>query len=263
MRKGDFSVEIVAARDGRVRELDSGHILARPGQVYRLRLRNFGPLTCVADVDIDGERVTAGGLVLEPWSATELEHPIGTRDDGCFTVIAEGDEMVFGDDGGRDNRQLGLIEARFRRELPRGDRKTELPPGIVSPSLPAPPRPLPGIPPLPSRFPPAPPEWVPPLNRGTQSPTRGFVATSAFYSGARPAPPVFYDDSDDAIERAAGTGLTGHSDQQFVPVSLGPLEAEATVIQLRLVIGSDEAIAADVPRPLVADETPSRPAARP
>ncbi|HEY2065379.1 MAG TPA: hypothetical protein VGG84_05430 [Gemmatimonadaceae bacterium] len=265
MRKGDFGLDIVPAGDGRVRELDSGHVLARPGQVYRLRLRNFGPLPCVADVTIDGERVTAGGLVLEPWSATELEHPIGTHDDGCFTVVAEGDETVFGDDGGRDNRQLGLVEARFRRELPRRDRKTEIPAGIMSPSLPAPPRPLPGIPPLPSplpsRFPPAPPEWVPPLNR--RAPTRGFAAMSVFYPGVLPAPPAFYDDTDDAIERAAGTGLTGHSDQQFIPVSLGPLEAEATVIQLRLVIGSDQALAADAPRPLIADEPPSRPAARP
>jgi hypothetical protein len=86
---------------------------------------------------------------------------------------------------------------------------------------------------------------------------------SAFYPGARPAPPAFYEDTDDAIERAAGTGLTGRSDQQFIPVSLGPLEAEATVIQLRLVIGSEQALADDALRPLVADETPSRPAARP
>jgi hypothetical protein len=267
MRKGDFGVEVVAASHGRVRELDSGHVLARSGQVYRLRLRNFGPLPCVADVTIDGERVTAGGLVLEPWSATELEHPVGASDDGCFTVIAEGDETVFGDDGGRDNRRLGLIEARFRRELPRGDRKSEIPPAVVSPSLPAPSRPLPAVPslpplaPLPSRFPPAPPEWVPPLNRG--APPRGFVSTSAFYPGALPAPPVFYDEAADAIERAAGTGLTGHSDQQFVPASLGPLEAEATVICLRIVIGSEQAIAVDPARPLVADDAPSRPAARP
>ena len=33
MRVGDFSVEVVSA-DGATRELDSGHILARPGQVY-------------------------------------------------------------------------------------------------------------------------------------------------------------------------------------------------------------------------------------
>lgn len=260
MRLGDFGVEVVAAGDGRVRELESGHVLARPGQVYRLRLRNFGPLHCVADVDIDGERVTAGGLVLEPWSATELEHPIGTRDDGCFTVIAEGDETVFGADGGRDNPKLGLIEARFRRELPRGDRRPELPMPIVSPSRPELPRPVPGVPPLPSRFPIAPPEWVP-LNR--VDPIEGFIAASAFHSGARPAPPVFYDETDDAVEGAAGTGLTGHSDQRFVPVSLGPLEAEATVIQLRLVIGSDDALAADVPRPLASNEAPARPAARP
>ena len=66
----------------------------------------------------------------------------------------------------------------------------------------------------------------------------------------------------DAIERAAGTGLTGSSNQEFVPVSVGALEAEATVIRLRLVIGSEEALA--TPRPLPTnDAVPARPAPRP
>ena len=66
----------------------------------------------------------------------------------------------------------------------------------------------------------------------------------------------------DAIERAAGTGLTGSSAQEFVPVHVGTLENEATVIQLRLVIGSEEALSA--PRPLPrSDTTPARPVPRP
>jgi hypothetical protein len=45
-------------------------------------------------------------------------------------------------------------------------------------------------------------------------------------------------------------------------VSVGALEAEATVIRLRLVIGSEEALAA--PRPLPTnDAVPARPAPRP
>ena len=52
MRVGDFSVEIVAAGDGTVRELGSGHVLTRSGQVYSLRLRNHGPLRAVVDVTI-------------------------------------------------------------------------------------------------------------------------------------------------------------------------------------------------------------------
>jgi hypothetical protein len=66
----------------------------------------------------------------------------------------------------------------------------------------------------------------------------------------------------DSIERAAGTGLTGQSSQEFTPVHVGQLEAEATVIRLRLVIGSEEALAA--PRPLPeAEGAPARPAPRP
>jgi hypothetical protein len=246
MRVGDFGVEVIPHGRGRVRELDSGHVLARAGQVYRLRLRNFGPLYCVADVDIDGRRVTAGGLVLEPWGTTELERPVDAHEDGRFTVVAEGSEAVFGPDGGRDNAELGLITARFRRELPRHGRRDDVP-TVYSPSAPA--RPVPGVPrlPLPSRFP-TPPEWAPPLNRAELAPMRE-------------VPDVVYERVS-PIERAAGTGLTGHSEQQFVPIELGPLETEATLIQLRLVIGREEALD-DAPRPLVERHAPARPAARP
>src|ERR1051325_5873253 len=164
MRIGDFGLEIVPNGAGRVRELDSGHVLARAGQVYRLRLRNYGPLYCVVDVDIDGHRVTAGGLVLEPWGTTELERRVD-GEDGRFTVIAEGDERVFGPDGGRDEAKLGLVEARFRRELPRGDRPRDREPDFELPATRLPGRPLPGISPIPGRLPGAPPEWAPPLNR--------------------------------------------------------------------------------------------------
>jgi hypothetical protein len=64
------------------------------------------------------------------------------------------------------------------------------------------------------------------------------------------------------VERAAGTGLTGSSDQEFVSVSVGELETEATVIRLRLVIGTDESLAAARPLPQ-SDAAPVRPVARP
>src|ERR671913_163003 len=117
MRVGDFSVEVVPA-GGVAIEVQSGHVLARPGQVYALRLRNHGPLRAVVDVSIDGRRVTGGGLVLNASGTVDLERPIHATERGRFTVIAEGNERVFGPDGGRDNPDLGLIEARFRRELP-------------------------------------------------------------------------------------------------------------------------------------------------
>jgi hypothetical protein len=68
-------------------------------------------------------------------------------------------------------------------------------------------------------------------------------------------------DADSDIERAAGTGLTGHSAQRFTPIELGPLETEATVVQLRLVIATAEAI--EEARSLVGARSPERPAARP
>lgn len=228
MRVGDFGVEVIPQGGGRVREVASGHVLARPGQVYHLRLRNFGPLYCVAEVEIDGRRVTAGGLVLSPWSMTELERPIDDAETGCFTVIAEGNEAVFGPDGGRDNPDLGLINARFRRELPRADRVTERP--VIR---------MPG-------------PWEIDVSPRFTSPIFDRPEFSAMHTRV----------TGPAIERAAGTGLTGHSDQQFVPMSLGMLETEATSIQLRLVIGTEAALAEAASQPIEQD-APARPVARP
>lgn len=275
MRVGDFSVEVVAANGGAVRELGSGHVLARPGQVYSLQLRNHGPLRAVADVTIDGHTVTGDGLVLDAWSTVTLERPIHETERGRFTVIAEGDERVFGPDGGRDNPDLGLIEARFRRELPSEKRRERpqapaVPRPIVTMPLPpsVPPAPEPGVPP---RRPFAPPEWTPPIwdALAARSETLGgrlrrrldalMMPLESLGSLEAPAAPV---DDAAAIERAAGTGLTGSSAQEFVPVHVGKLESEATVIQLRLVIASEDALSA--PRPLPHSETaPARPAPRP
>ena len=119
----------------------------------------------------------------------------------------------------------------------------------------------------------APPGWTPltwegqaAIPRSTFGKARrmGMSFTSLL---ARMAPDVSVDgatpeQTSDTVERAAGTGLTGSSDQEFVQVSVGALEAEATVIRLRLVIGTEEALA--TPRPLPeTDDAPARPAPRP
>jgi hypothetical protein len=264
MRIGDFAVEIVARGKGvGVRETAPGHVLARPGQVYALRIRNFGPLRCVADVAIDGRNVTAGGLVIEPWCTEELERPITPDEDGRFTVVAEGDERVFGPDGGRDNPDLGLVEVRFRRELPGGpERARPLPPTIMDtldrgPALPLPSRLRPEV------FP----TWNVSASAGMPNGSGGRLAhlglpPSSLRSPVEPSRPLPDEDALHDAERAAGTGLTGHSSQRFTPTRLGPLENEATVIQLRLVIASAETIQA---APSHVDEpvAPPRPAARP
>lgn len=284
MRVGDFSVDVIAVDGNGVREIDSGHVLARPGQVYTLRLRNHGPLRCVADVSIDGRAVTGGGLVIDPWSTVDLERPIHATERGRFTVIAEGDEHVFGPDGGRDNADLGLIEARFRRELPQPqarelDGPRAFPPSIPRPivTLPSPPSPVPEPPPsVPPRRPMTPPEWTPPTWQTASARLReppsgqrqpGISALMApaslpFAEPIAPTAPAAPAHVGDAIERAAGTGLTGSSGQEFVPTHVGPLETEATVIQLRLVIGTDEALAAAHPLP-DQEAVPARPAPRP
>lgn len=245
MRVGDFAVEVVPRGNrGTVRETPSGHVLARPGQVYALRLRNFGPLRCIADVCIDGQVVTAGGLVIDAWTTEELERPISADENGRFTVVAEGDERVFGPDGGRDNPDLGLIEVRFRRELPSANQRA---------------RPLPGHGELGAILHRMPPARVHPSAPRIEAIARPFDLP---HVAPRQAPESPYDSTfPDDIERAAGTGLTGHSAQQFRAVDIGPLESEATVITLRLVIGTDEAM--QEPSAREPHTAPVRPAARP
>jgi hypothetical protein len=268
MRSGDFGVEVVPVKGGEVREIDSGHVLARVGTVYGIRLRNHGPLRSVSHVTIDGKSVTAGGLVLDPYCTVTLERPVDDSETGRFTVVPEGDERVFGPDGGRDNPNLGLIEATFRRELPRGRSWEDDPrplfqvPRLTPTPLENPSGPGRRHPAGPGR-PMTPPEWTPPgwsVRENSAGPDFFASASAAMLSPTpAPAPSV-----PGLIERAAGTGLTGHSSQRFTPVSLGPLETEATTIRLRLVIGTEEAFSE--PRPLPTPEedvVPARPAARP
>jgi hypothetical protein len=248
MRVGDFSVEVVPHLEGRVRELESGHVLARPGQVYRLRLRNHGPLRAVAEIDVDGKSVTDSGLVLRPWSVTELERPLRDGENGRFTVIAEGNEHVFGPDGGRDNESLGVIRTSLRRELPQAPpRRSEF--DLAAFDAPTPSLPDPESAPHRSRFTR---EWSPPMN--VASPAAPYVDR---------APAQRRRNVEQDIEGAAGTGLSGHSDQEFVPIHVGPLEKEATVITLRIAIGSEEALSEESARPLHLTRVPERPAARP
>jgi hypothetical protein len=261
--------------EGDLRETASGHVLARPGTVYGIRLRNHGPLRCVADVRLDDKSVTGAGLVIDAYGAVTLERPVQGSETGRFTVIAEGDERVFGPDGGRDNPSLGSIVVSFRRELPRPELRVptfaagepRMPIPIPAPGSPAPHDPFEPSPiPTPPGRPMAPPEWSPPMARA-----RGAGVPRASASPASSPPQVQVPRAPSAVppaelmERAAGTGLTGRSSQEFVSVTVGPHEADATVIRLRLVIGTEEAF--NAPRPLrdvqELEAGPARPPARP
>jgi len=270
MRIGDFAVEVVARGKGvGVREIGSGHVLARPGQVYALRLRNFGPLRCVAEVTVDGRTVTAGGLVIEPWCTEELERPITPDEDGRFTVVAEGDERVFAPDGGRDNPDLGLIEVRFGRELPGGrEAPRPLPPSLTDELSRRLNRPTPSHPsPL---FPKVPEPFTASASGGPRMPSgSGGNRLRELLSAPPQRWPMErsvefgpHEPTVDEAERAAGTGLTGHSAQRFTATQVGPLEKDATVVQLRLVIASVETISGEH-APVESPAAPVRPVARP
>jgi hypothetical protein len=233
MRLNDLEITLGPIGEGTLKELADGRVMARPGQVYVVRVQNHDARRrMVVHVAIDGTNVSRDGLVLDPGELLKLERPLD--DTGRFTVFAEGDERVFGDDGGRGNPDLGLIEVRGRREQWREPPRYALASwDSVHES------PLPG------------------LGDATLSEADGAWDVS---DGA---PRV--EERGPTIESAAGTGLTGRSDQSFVPVHVGPLEPEETIVRLRLVIGSVDALL-DEPRPLrtvTATPVPPRPPARP
>lgn len=246
MRVGDVSVRLVPVGGGEMIEGEDGRVLARPRQVYAVHLTNHSGRRAVAKVSLDGLPVTEGGLVLSPGEAMTLERPVKDGEHGRFTVFAEGTEEVFGDDGGRGNPDLGLVEVEFRREL-------EPPPVPVAvPQAPSPPR---------VRefdFPPAP---LPAPPGAPVPPSRAPRIWSSASAPAAPGRAAVFREGD--VASAAGTGLTGRSEQGFRTVPVGALEETATRVALRIVIGAPEAFGRARPLPGAERAVPPRPAPRP
>lgn len=239
MRVGDVSVQLVPVGGGEMVEGTDGRVLSRPKQVYAIRITNHSEKRAVVKVNLDGHPVTEGGLVLKAGETLDLERPVTEGEHGRFTVFAEGTEAVFGEDGGRGNPDLGLVEVEYRRELERPREP------VIVPRVSA-------APPMPMSMP------------------RAEMSASFDSLDAVPAPPPLHDLAQAAptresdVQGAAGTGLTGRSAQSFHPVEVGPLEAEATRVRLRIVIGRAEAF--DRPRPLPgvrSNPVPPRPTPRP
>ncbi|HEX7243861.1 MAG TPA: hypothetical protein VF263_26475 [Longimicrobiaceae bacterium] len=235
MRIGDVTVRLVPVGGGTMVEGDDGRVLARPRQVYLVQVSNHSDRRAVAKVSLDGLPVTEGGLVLAPGETMNLERPVRDGEHGRFTVFPEGTEEVFGESGGRDNPDLGLVEVEFRRELARWE------PVVLAPPIPVPaPRspafPVPGRPAAPPVHPA--PSFIPPY------------ASASIREGD--------------VAGAAGTGLTGRSGQTFRVVEVGELEEAATWVRLRIVIGRPEALERARPLPGVRENpVPPRPEPRP
>jgi hypothetical protein len=231
MRIGDFAVTLVPAGGGQMIEMADATVLARAGQVYSIEIGNHSRQRALARVSIDGLNMTNGGLVLGAYETLILERPVTHGERGRFTVFGEGDERVFGADGGRSNPALGLIEVTFRKEARSTDDELSLSSALFDRVTASPPEP--------------------------RSSTREENAEE--YERAEMMP-----DFERVIERAAGTGLTGRSRQEFRIVEMGTLEEEKTVIRLRLVIGAAGAFGEPRPLPGVrGNPAPPRPTPRP
>ena len=233
MRIGDFEVSLTSVGAGELIECADGRVLARPGQVYSIRMRNDSDQRAVAHVSIDGLDMTEGGLVIGARGAVSLERPVQDGEHGRFTVFPEGHEGALGEDGGRDNPDLGLIEIAFRREI------------------------------KPQR----PPQPAPPPRRRVE--VDDLDCSRLLESSALHLPDAISEsrsaercpvDFESEIRSAAGTGLTGRSGQDFITVHVGPLEKESTIIRLRLVIGAPSAFQHARPLPGVrSNPAPVRP----
>lgn len=256
MRTGFLEVQLVP-ESGRMSETPTGHVVALVNQVYKIKLTNHNSRRALVQVKIDGRLVTEHGLVINGFQTVFLERPIHTVERGRFTVFAEGQTEVFGEDGGRDNKDLGVIEVthQLEQETPK---VTFTPYPIYRPFAPYNP-------------------WYPWYN-GPYNPNgvildnndnRNIGAVYASNSVLRSAKCSFTSDqnrvcetaADISASTAAGTGLTGKSDQNFIPVHMGALESAITTIILRLILEAPVDWAK--PRPLPgAVVAPVRPPAR-
>jgi hypothetical protein len=200
-----------------------------PRAVARCSRRVTGPCSqrgaglCHRDIESLGAQGRRRGS--HRWRFRERKWPGGQRRandptgavhqrgrNGPIHRFRRGRTDVFGPDGGRSNQDLGLVQASLRLERER-------------------PRPQ-----------------VPRALRRSPSAGWDFLAEES-------SADLLYSPDIDSIAsrcttppdlRAAGTGLTGHSEQRFVEVEVGPLEESVTIVTLRLVIASPSA----TPRPL-------------
>lgn len=240
MRHQYLTVRLVPVGGGALTETGAGHVIARPGQKYAIEITNHSWKRAVVDIGIDGTNVTTRSVVIGGRSTARVERPGMDGEHGRFTVCAEGDEDAFGLDGGRENRDLGLVVVEGRLE--------------VSP---------------PTWFTPCPyiPSWSDTVLWGGGYPFNGSTVSTNIAPGS---PTISYTSHDavqsnscmDVPRAAAGTGLSGHSDQAFTSVRVGRLSDARCTVMLRLVIGepTPEAAVRPLPGPIAA---PARPAARP
>lgn len=260
MRSGHLEVQLVP-ETGHMAETPTGHVVALAGQVYKIKITNHGPRRSLVQVKLDGRLVTEQGLVLNAWQTIFLERPIHATERGRFTVFAEGQTEVFGEDGGRDNPDLGVIEVTHQLEqVP----VATLEPYWVRPCWPY----RRTYPTFPSPW-----DYYGPYNGGVLYDSQEIIGNNKGFAGSvlrasQDQAQVSWTNTSTlnapqnvAEAKAAGTGLTGRSDQNFTPTTIGALESAVTTILLRLILEASSDWSR--PRPLPGSSlSPARPPAR-
>lgn len=179
-------------------EQSSGHVALEHGRQYTLRLMNHDHRRCDAEVTIDGKSL--GGFRLLGHGQMTLERM--PHDSGRLTFYSSGtNDAAAAGEGGISVPDKGLIQVRFVPEKrPAEPVRTVQPVGMV--------------------------------------PTMGggpLLRSRSFGAGGPSAPLEF---APEAEEKTCGgiTGLSGHSNQQFVTVGgIDRDEGAAVTISLRLI----------------------------
>jgi hypothetical protein len=217
-----FSVKVLGGN-----ETPGGYVEMTHGKTYKLYLRNnLNNLRCDARVEIDGKhvgtfRIPAGGQI-------KLERPV--HDEGLFTFYKLGSAEARQSQLDSGSPDIGLIKVTFIPEVPQVTYVyTSVAPAQMI--------------------------WRHPKTPG--NPDAPIFTTTAMYNCATAGTASFASPPTTLTSYSAGgTGLSGHSDQDFVPAdSITPDYSRETTIHLRLVCKDDS----NTPRPLTAYSTPIPP----
>lgn len=268
MTLNQFSLRIIGGH-----EVAGGYVEMSSGEQYTLQLRNFRNVPCQADVKVDGKE--AGCFIIPAKGSMSLERP--EHDQGRFTAYLQGTETEeFKKAGleGVSEGELGLIQVTFTPQVFQPSHATVI-------TLPPENRryyPYPWYP----YDPPYNPPWIPrgpykyeihwsdtdsagsadsySSTGGTTVEEGNTVLGFESSSVSSSADSVGTTTQNCASGGPMGTGLSGHSNQEFVPATIGELDvSQRTTISLRLVGKREDAMG---PRPLTSIGNPVPPPTR-
>lgn len=201
-----------------MQEGKGGRVQVPFGAEYTIRLRNKNDRNAVATIWIDGENVSGDGWIVNAKTHHDIERRIDSPTKFRF-VSQESGEAIDAGKNGDPSRKNGVIEVKWQLEKPRS---LVIPRRIVTRG---------GRDPI----------WMKAI--GDPYPTRPSITMDASNSGQSVCRSMgssmsFYEAPPQSEQSEDGCTVEGsYSSQTFTYGTLGPMEAEQTVVTLLLVGG--------------------------